>query len=81
MKLMTKIKDAREGLQKELQSEHDGAVAFEYVIILVIMTVCIFTAFTVLANQVVSKANEIADFIANNGRNSLGTGGVTHGTY
>ena len=63
----------------EWNEEHAGAVAFEYVIILVIMAVAIFTAFGVLANQVIMKANEIADFIQKNGTQALGTGAGNRG--
>lgn len=55
-----------------LTQSHEGAVAFEYIIILVIMAVCIFTAWRVLSKQVISKANQISDFIKNNGQTSLG---------
>ena len=55
-----------------LTQSHEGAVAFEYIIILVIMAVCIFTAWRLLSAQVVSKAQQISDFIKNNGQKSLG---------
>ena len=64
----------------EMNQEHAGAVAFEYIIILVIMAVAIFTAWGVLANQVIQKANEIATFIQNNGTQAMGTGAVNHGS-
>lgn len=67
-------------ITSELCQEHTGAVAFEYVIILVIMAVAIFTAWGVLANQVIQKANEIAMFIQNNGTQAMGNGGVTPGS-
>lgn len=58
-------------IMNELNHEHRGAVAFEYVIIVVIMAVCIFTAWGTLADQIIIKANEIANFIADNGRSGL----------
>lgn len=61
-------------LKELLKQEHKGAVAFEYIIILVIMAVCIFTAWKLLGDQVESKAGEIANFIQNNGQSGLGTG-------
>lgn len=59
-------------IQQILQEEHKGAVAFEYIIILVIMAVAIFTAWKLLSDQVVTKAGQIADFIKNNGQTGLG---------
>ena len=61
-------------LKNELTTEHSGAVAFEYIIILVIMAVAIFGAWTLLSNQLISKAGEISDFIKGNGQTGLGTG-------
>ena len=61
-----------EAMKQELTKEHDGAVAFEYIIILVIMAVCIFTAWKLLSDQVIAKAEQIADFIKNNGQTGLG---------
>jgi Flp pilus assembly pilin Flp len=60
-------------IRGEMNAEHAGAVAFEYVIILVIMAVAIFTAWGILSNQIITKANEISTFIANNGTTSMGT--------
>ena len=60
-------------VKKELNTEHEGAVAFEYVIILCIMAVACFTVWGVLGNQIIQKANEIASFIANNGTEAMGT--------
>jgi Flp pilus assembly pilin Flp len=71
---MFRIKRIAQEVQRELVEEHQGAVAFEYVIILVIMAVAIFTAWGFLADEVVKKAQEIALFIQNNGQNPLGTG-------
>ena len=59
----------------EMEVEHSGAVAFEYIIILVIMAVVIFAAWNALGDVVKSKAREIANFVRNNGQNGLtGTG-------
>lgn len=61
--------------------EHEGAVAFEYIIILVIMAVAIFFAWGLLSDQLEKKAKDIATFIQNNGQGSLGqTGATGHGT-
>lgn len=59
-------------LKNLMKQEHSGAVAFEYIIILVIMAVCIFTAWEFLGDAVVAKAKQIADFIKNNGQTGLG---------
>lgn len=53
-----------------LKQEHSGAVAFEYIIILVIMAVCIFTAWDLLGDAVVAKARQIKSFIESNGQNN-----------
>ena len=59
---------------KELMNqEHSGAVAFEYIIILVIMAVAIFIAWGLLSDELKAKAQDIADFISNNGQQELGT--------
>lgn len=55
-----------------MNQEHEGAVAFEYIIILVIMAVAIFAAWSILSAELEQKAKEIRDFIANNGTSSLG---------
>ena len=71
-------------VKKELNTEHEGAVAFEYVIILCIMAVACFTVWGVLGNQIIQKANEIADFISNNGTKAMGntaTGRGDKGTF
>lgn len=60
-------------MKKTLKTEHSGAVAFEYIIILVIMAVAIFTAWKLLSAQLIAKATDIAAFIANNGQTGLGT--------
>lgn len=62
----------KEEIKNLMEQEHEGAVAFEYIIILVIMAVAIFTAWKLLSDQVVSKAGQIADFIKNNGQTGLG---------
>jgi len=56
-----------------LNQEHSGAVAFEYIIILVIMAVAIFTAWGLLSTELQDKAQDISEFISNNGQNALGT--------
>lgn len=58
-------------MKKLMNQEHSGAVAFEYIIILVIMAVCIFAAWDLLGDAVVKKAGEIASFIENNGQGGL----------
>lgn len=55
----------------ELDQEHSGAVAFEYIIILVIMAVVIFAAWNMLGDTVKDKAKEISSFISNNGQSGL----------
>ena len=67
-----------------LNEEHEGAVAFEYIIILVIMAVAIFFAWGLLSDQLEKKASDIAKFIQNNGQSALnktaapGHSGVDH---
>lgn len=58
-----------------LTQKHQGAVAFEYIIILVIMAVAIFVAWEALGSQVKAKGKGIARFIGNNGQNSADLGG------
>ena len=62
-----------EMFKNELTTEHSGAVAFEYIIILVIMAVAIFSAWRLLSAQLISKAGQISDFIKNNGQSALGS--------
>lgn len=59
-------------LAAQLNEEHEGAVAFEYIIILVIMAVVIFTAWKTLGDVVTAKAIQIGDFIKGNGGKPLG---------
>lgn len=59
--------------KKLLNNEQSGAVAFEYIIILVIMVVAIFAAWSLLSDEIGTKAGEIQQFIAGNGQNALGT--------
>ena len=59
-----------------LTQKHQGAVAFEYIIILVIMAVAIFIAWEALGGQVKSKGQNIARFIGNNGQNKADLGGT-----
>lgn len=54
-----------------MKQEHSGAVAFEYIIILVVMAVVIFTAWEILGDAVIDKAGKIADFISGNGQTGL----------
>lgn len=63
-------------VKSEVNKEHQGAIAFEYVILLVIMAVAIFTAWDVLADQVALKAKDIAVYIQNNGKQPMGTTGT-----
>lgn len=63
-----------EKLKSILNEEHEGAIPFEYVIILVIMAVAIFTAWTNLSKELEAKSIQIAEFISNNGHDKLGTG-------
>ena len=62
----------RKNIVNQLNQEHEGAVAFEYIIILVIMAVAIFTAWKLLSSQIQAKAEDIAAFIQNNGQYDLG---------
>lgn len=49
-----------------LLRKRSGAVAFEYVIILVVMAAMIFAAFAILADVVLAKADEIGACIMGN---------------
>lgn len=60
-------------LGKIMKEEHSGAVAFEYIIILVIMAVALFNGFVMLQETLESKADNIATFIDNNGQKTLST--------
>lgn len=64
-------------LRNLLTQEHQGAVAFEYIIILVIMAVAIFTAFRILTPALEQKAGEVAAFIQNNGQGGLNGPGTS----
>lgn len=52
-----------EDLKALAKKEQDGAVAFEYIIILVLMVAIIVAAFIILRPVIVSKAQEIATFV------------------
>lgn len=56
-----------------LNQKHAGAVAFEYIIILVIMAVVIFAAWRAMGDTVKTKGSQISNFISNNGQGELGT--------
>lgn len=70
------LKDAIMKFRDELHQEHQGAVAFEYIIVLVIMSVAVFAAWDVLADQVALKAKDIAVYIQNNGKTNMGNTGT-----
>lgn len=70
-KLFAKKKTKVGGMTDILNQEHEGAVAFEYIIILVIMAVVIFAAWKILGDELKLKAQEIANFIAGNGQGEL----------
>lgn len=71
-KLTNLFKKKNEEVKNLMDEEHEGAVAFEYIIILVIMAVCIFKAWDILSGEVIEKAREIAGFIQNDGQYPLG---------
>lgn len=60
-----------------MNEEHEGAFAFEYIIVLVIMAVVIFAAWKALGSTVIGKAGDLSSFIANNGTTNMGTSGAT----
>lgn len=68
------MKNFAEKMKQELNTEHEGAVAFEYIIILIIMVVALFTGFKVLADMFKTKSTQVADFIGGNGQTALSTG-------
>ena len=67
MEMFNKIADV-------VMAEHEGAVAFEYIIVLVIMAVALFIGFRMLQAQLIGKSNDIFHFIRNNGQSTLHTG-------
>lgn len=76
---MAKIKNAIKLARGEMNREHQGAVAFEYVIILVIMAVAIFAAWGMMGDMIIDKAEDIANFIGKNGQGGLDDSGFTRG--
>lgn len=73
---MKKLWNKFKGVMNE---DREGAVAFEYIIILVIMAVAIFVAWRLLSAEIEKKAGEIAKFIENNGQNQSDLGGAAGG--
>lgn len=73
-KCMVHMKGFLQSASKEMKREHQGAVGFEYVIVLVSTIIAIFTAWNFLSAAVIEKAEEIAEFIRHNGQRPLGTG-------
>lgn len=73
---MKKLWNKFKGVMNE---DREGAVAFEYIIILVIMAVAIFVAWRLLSTEIKKKAGEIAKFIKNNGQNQSDLGGAAGG--
>lgn len=63
--------------KETMREEHSGAVAFEYIIILVIMAVALFTGFRMLSSSLTNKAGQVSSFIDNNGQSALSTGSHT----
>lgn len=59
-----------ERIKNELTQEHEGAVAFEYIIILVLMATVIFIAWRMLGDALMAKVEKIAKFISDNGGKS-----------
>lgn len=49
--------------KKEVNKEHSGAVAVEYILILVIMAVVIVFAWNLLGDTIRAKVRQIAKFI------------------
>lgn len=63
--------------EETMREEHSGAVAFEYIIILVIMAVALFTGFRMLSSSLTNKADDVSTFIDNNGQSELSKGSHT----
>ena len=59
-------------MRKLATQKRSGAVAFEYVIILVIMAALVFAAFAILAPAVMGKVDEIAACISTSGFSGSG---------
>ena len=57
--------------KNELKQEHNGAVALEYIIILVIMVVALFVGLGGIAGVFKSKSSQVSDFIGKNGQSAL----------
>lgn len=68
----------KENLRRNTQRKRKGAFAFEYIIVLVIMVVLIFTAFDRLSILVMDKVAEIEEAMTNNPLSN--TGGLGGGS-
>lgn len=68
-------------VRETMSEEHSGAVAFEYIIILVIMAVALFTGFRMLTTSLTNKADQVSSFIDNNGQSELSKGNHTTATH
>jgi hypothetical protein len=60
MQIKSKLTNARDGLM----GKQGGAVAFEYIIILVLMVSVIVAAFLILRPVIVEKSTEVATFVS-----------------
>lgn len=56
-------------MQEILYQEHSGAVAFEYIIVLIMMTIVLFVGLSTIRWQYRIKTSQIRNFLQNNGQN------------
>lgn len=58
-------------MKEILYQEHNGEVAFEYIIITIVMTLVLFAGLNALRLQYKAKTSALGNFIANNGQTAL----------
>lgn len=58
-------------MQQILYQEHSGAVAFEYIIVIIMMTIVLFAGLSTIRWQYRVKASQIQTFLQNNGQKGI----------
>lgn len=56
-------------MQEILYQEHSGTVAFEYIIVLIMMTIVLFVGLSTIRWQYRIKTSQIRNLLQNNGQN------------
>lgn len=54
-----------------LLEEHEAAVAFEYIIVIIMMVVAIYYAFTLLRYEYVTRTENVEEFLRLNGQKDI----------